>query len=88
LFNFGGECCLLCQGFFQLKDHPLNNICHENLQTYIWILLLPTDIRYMHIWNSRMYTFAFRHKIDIVNRKTVKAACVSVTAQNRIFFLF
>jgi len=33
-----------------------------------------------------MYTFAFRHKIGIVNRKTMKAACVSVTAQNRNFF--
>jgi len=88
LFHFGGDWCLLCQGYFQLIDHPLNNICRENLQTYIWISLLPTDIRYMYIWNSRVYTFAIRHKIDIVNRKTIKAACVSVTAQNRNFFFF
>ena len=76
----------LYQGYFQLRNHPLNNICRENLQTYIWILLLPTDIRYMYIWNSRMYSVAFRHTIDIVNWKTMKSACVNVTAQNRNFF--
>lgn len=41
---------------------------------------------YMYIWNYKRCTFAIRHKIYIVNRKTVKAACVSVTAQNKNFF--
>jgi hypothetical protein len=85
LFNFGGECCLLCQGYFQLEDHHLSNVCCEDLWNYIWILLLPTDIRYMYIWNSKSYTFAIRHKTDTVNRKTLKAACVSVTAQYKDF---